>query len=82
MTGQPCVSCGGPGAKHQEVKPGLGLAKEWLCDLCVQKLLDRLAGWLYEHDRLRDKGLPEEEVESIIASLIARGARPPPVGRA
>lgn len=78
--GNLCHVCQKPGATFRPVKEGLD--SEWLCDPCVQSLLDRLAGWVMEHDRLLDKGLPEKEVEKIIATLIARGARPPPCGRA
>jgi len=79
---QPCVKCHGPGATFRPVKKGLEDDPAWLCDPCVQHLLDLLAGWLVEHDRLASKGMPERDIEKHIASLIARGARPPPVGRA
>jgi hypothetical protein len=75
-----CSVCHKAGAAHRRLKPHLD--PEWLCGPCGEKLLDTLAGWLLEHDRLIDKGLPEREVEKIIATLIARGARPPPCGRA
>jgi len=75
-----CDICRKSGASLRPPKEGL--EPVMACDKCIQRLLDQLAGWMVEHDRLVDKGLPEREVEKIIATLIARGARPPPVGRA
>lgn len=80
MTYNPCVSCRDPDARLRTVKDGLD--PEWLCASCLESLRDRLAAWMVEHDRLVAKGMPERDVEKHIATLIARGARPPPVGRA
>ena len=78
----PCSRCRETDASVRCRAPQDGLDEAWLCDACVQLILDDLAGWMFEHDRLVSEGVPEATVFRINRDRMANGESPPKVLRA